>query len=144
MNKCIHLKALYSEGGSFHVIQDHYLIAATHARSSAHRLTYQPKAGLRKYVIAKLYQQASEEMRSSSSNESLRLSETSLEMFTSPQSPVPPSGPSLQSSSPSDQLLLALKKFLSFSQQKAPNDLLSEESLGSLVSPCSNLALRHC
>lgn len=143
MNKCIHLKALYSEGGSFHVIQDHYLIAATHARSSAHRLTYQPKAGLRKYVIAKLYQQASEEMRSSSSNESLRLSETSLVMFSSPQSPVPPPGP-LQSSSTSGQLLLALKKFLSFSQQKAPNDLLSEASLGSPVSPCSDLALRHC
>lgn len=68
MNKCIHLKALHSNGATFHVIKKHFLMAATHDRSVSHRVTYNPKSKFRRYVIAKLYQIASIEMLTSPSS----------------------------------------------------------------------------
>ena len=56
LNKCIHLKALSKlRDLRFHVLSNHFIVADTHARSTAHANTYGSGSGFRKYVIYEIY-----------------------------------------------------------------------------------------
>ncbi len=86
MNKCIQIKAMQLlSKGRFRVVPRQYLIAPCHDRSLSHQLTYSPDAKLRRVIIAKLYELASNDLRSGVMP---TLSQTSKQLFDCPTTPI--------------------------------------------------------
>ena len=81
MNKCIQLKELSMNNVKFRVIKQHFLIASQHEYSTSYKQTYSKNSKFRRFVIAKLYQLAKNEFKTSQNEESL--SNTTKELMKS-------------------------------------------------------------